>query len=187
MRNISDQTYFDLNGPNIKTKWTYMSLTQAALAKFFPDLDTIMTLDIDTLVYDDISDLWRYPYEKYYFMAVPEPEMSKRIGICYYNCGVTFWNLKKVREDRVDDEMIRRLNTKQYNYVNQDAEIECCRGHIYPLPYIYNVCQFTGQYGDVRIRHFCLEGREWFDTDPIAKMYRKPYLPVTPKQEAVEK
>ena len=59
--NVSGQTIFPKGGPNYGCQWTYMTLLRAAAALLFPTLDRILTLDNDTIVVDDISDLWELP------------------------------------------------------------------------------------------------------------------------------
>jgi lipopolysaccharide biosynthesis glycosyltransferase len=67
--NVSNQKYFRPNGPNMNSHYTYLAMMRAALAKVFPDLDTILSLDVDTIVNQDISDVWNLPIENYYFAA----------------------------------------------------------------------------------------------------------------------
>ena len=63
---VSNQTYFDPNGPNYKSKCTYMVLIRAALSKVFPQYDTILSLDVDTIVNENINDIWNYNLDGYY-------------------------------------------------------------------------------------------------------------------------
>jgi len=43
--------------------------------------------------------------------------------------GVAMLNLKKIREDKKDDEMIEAINTYWYRYKEQDCFNEFFRGH----------------------------------------------------------
>ena len=43
--NVSNQKWFDPEGPNFISKWSYMILLRAALTKLFPDLDRILSLE----------------------------------------------------------------------------------------------------------------------------------------------
>ena len=90
--NVSGQTYFKPDGPIMKSQFSYMALMRAALPKVFPDLDTILSLDVDTIVDKDISDIWDIPLgDKYYFAAAPEVKRSEN-GFVYTNAGVTLFN-----------------------------------------------------------------------------------------------
>ena len=68
--NVHDQTIFRPHGPNYHAHYGYMTLMRAALSKLFPDEDTVLLLDPDTVVVDDISPIWSYDISDYYFAAV---------------------------------------------------------------------------------------------------------------------
>ena len=150
--NISNQEYFSKDGPNFNSSWTYMVLIRAALSKVFPQLDTILSLDVDTIVNEDISDIWNTPLENYYLAAVKEPKKSKEI--LYINMGVALLNLKKLRDEKKDDEIIHVLNTIQYDYNEQDCINELCQGYIYELSPDYNVTNYTIEAKHRKIIHF---------------------------------
>jgi len=169
--NVSGQTWFREDGPNYHSSWTYMALMQIALAKVLPKLDKVLSLDIDTIVKKDISDLWNLPMDDYYYAGVPEPALCKD-GRVYINSGVVLWNLKKVRHDHKDDEIIEKLNTQKYDWIHQECMNELCQGHILTIPSEYNVNMYTNMFGPVRIRHFADEGWGWFDNDPLVQMYK---------------
>jgi lipopolysaccharide biosynthesis glycosyltransferase len=86
-----------------------MILLRAALTKLFPNLDRILSLDCDTLVQNNISELWDLPLDNYYFAAVREPEKSTE-EYAYINAGLMMFNLKKIREEHQDDKYIYDLN-----------------------------------------------------------------------------
>lgn len=168
--NVSAQTWFRKDGPNYNSNWTYMAMMQIPLSKIFPNLDRVLSLDFDTIVKKDISDLWDLNMDDYYYAGVPEPALCKD-GYVYVNAGVVMWNLKKMREGKAD-EIIRALNTKQYKWIHQECMNELCQGHILTISNEYNVNLFTSIYGPVRIRHFAAEGNTWFVDDPLVQMYK---------------
>jgi lipopolysaccharide biosynthesis glycosyltransferase len=69
-----------------------MVLVRAAYTKIFPDLDRILSIDIDTIVNENISELWDLDLTGYYIAAVEERELSKAEG-SYFNMGVAMLNL----------------------------------------------------------------------------------------------
>ena len=103
IRNATNQKYFRKYSPNLNSKFTYLAMMRAALAKEFPDLDKILSLDVDTIVVKNISDVWNLPIQDYYFAASREPLRSK--GGEYYTCdlyvntGVCLYNLKQLSHD----------------------------------------------------------------------------------------
>lgn len=152
--NVSGQTYFDGDGPNFKSPWTYMVLIKAALTKFLPkDLDRVLLLDVDTIVDKDITELWDTDLTDCYFAGVKEPTKSRR-DFLYINMGVVLVNLDKLRKDRMDDEIIRLLNTRHYNFCEQDCINYACQGHIREIAGDYNVTHYTVEPEVERILHF---------------------------------
>lgn len=161
--NVSNQTYFCKDGPNMNSHFTYMAMMRATYAKMFPDLDRILSLDVDTIVVDDISELWDVDLGDNYFAAVTEPDRCAG-GINYFspvytNIGVAMYNLDKLRSDRLLDTILLNLNTKHYDFLEQHAFNEFCQGHILKLPNIYNctnecIYPFTGWCDNPKIIHY---------------------------------
>lgn len=152
---VKDQTFFPPDGPNYKNSWTYMVLIRAALTKILPqDLDMVLSLDIDTIVNEDISELWNWNLDNYYLAAAREP-FKTNASYLYINFGVSLLNLKKLREDKKDDDIIKSLNTKWYYANEQDCFNDKCQGHIKLLPADYNASDFTGKVWDkIKINHY---------------------------------
>jgi len=92
-----------------------MILVRVALSKIFLDLDTILSLDVDTIVNENISNLWDINLDGYYYAAVDEPIKNKDNFISI-NAGVMLINLKQLRKDKKDDELIEALNTQYYKF-----------------------------------------------------------------------
>lgn len=169
--NISGQTYFVPDGPNYNTSWTYMVLIRAALSKVFPDLDTVLSLDVDTIVNENISDIWDIDLSDYYLAAGREPCKSRQDFLAI-NMGVALLNLKKLRDDHKDDEIIEALNTIQYDYNEQDCIAEKCQGHIFEFPPDYNMHNWA-DYDKAKHRkiyHFAAV-KNWREF-PLVKKYR---------------
>lgn len=151
--NISNQTYFPKDGPNFNNVLTYMVLIRAAYTKLFPDLDRILSIDMDTIVNENISNLWDLDLTDYYIAAVEERELSKAEG-SYFNMGVAMMNLEKIREDKKDDEIIDALNTYWYRYKEQDCFNEFFRSHTLILPSDYNCCLQADEPKHEKVTHF---------------------------------
>ena len=170
--NVSRQRYFQPYGANSKSEYTYMALMRAALSKVFPRLDRILSLDVDTIVDRDISELWTVPLrDQYYFAGVMEP-MKSRYGQTYTNIGVVVFNLRKMRKDKKTDEVIDLLNTDEMPYPEQDALNYLCQGGIFPLDGMYNynpwVVRPTEQ---PKIYHFAAQ-KNWNINNPIVDKYK---------------
>ena len=79
-RNLSKQRYLRWDGPNMKCGWTYMAMMRAVLCYEFPDLDRILSIDMDCLCCKDISDI-------YYFSNTSlDPSAAFILDNVYYQC-----------------------------------------------------------------------------------------------------
>ena len=168
--NVSDQTYYPKDGPNMKTRFTYFAMMRAALAKIFPNHDKILSLDCDTICIKPMSELWNFPIDDYYFAASKEPHRSIA-GMLYTNVGVALMNLKKLRETKKVDECIDVLNRRKYDYVDQDVMNYLCQGYIYDLPSVYNTNDWTIQNSQPSILHFAGVKRDKWHRHPQVEKY----------------
>ena len=169
--NVSKQAYFPIHGPNYHTKWTYMVMMRAALTKVLPDEDEVLCLDVDTIVRGNIGKLFDTDLSGYYLAGVREPEWSRIYNRLYVNMGVALFNLKKLREDGMDDRLIRALNTERFEFVEQDCINRECAGHILELPGEYNATRFTTKSGNPLIKHFAAIPN-WHEEPEVMKWER---------------
>ena len=143
---IEDVTYIKwdytkfFNDTNMRTKWKHFGGTRVALPKLFPNLDKILSIDVDTIVTGDISQLWDMDLTGYH-VAMCAEKFLKNGDRPYYNNGVCLMNLKQMREDGVVDLLIEDLNTVPHRYVAQDSMQTFCK--IKDIPSIYNASKFT--------------------------------------------
>lgn len=153
VRNVSGQKYFVEDGPNMGSKFTYMAMMRAALAKEFPEYDRILSLDVDLYAEKNISELWNLPIDECFFAASREAHRSNGTFI-YTNCGVNLQNTKKLRETGKVDELIHILNTRKYTYLDQDVFSIYCQGYIYNMPSEYNKNDWTEHFPFPKIVHY---------------------------------
>jgi lipopolysaccharide biosynthesis glycosyltransferase len=76
----------------MKNRCSYMVLLRVVFTKIFPHLDKILTIDNDTIVKHNISELWDLDMTDYYFAGATEPQFTKGT-ITYINMGVAMLNL----------------------------------------------------------------------------------------------
>ena len=155
--NVSDQGFFPADGPNMNSHFTYMAMMRACLAKLFPHLDRILSLDADTVCIHDVSDIWNLPIDGYYLSASVEPKQDNKHLFPepaanlsgqdeYFNTGVALYNLDMLRDGKCD-EAIDLLNTEKFRFLEQDVFNKICAGQIFPMPSRYNYCDFTERLG----------------------------------------
>lgn len=151
--NVKDQQYFGKQCRNLNCYWTYMALMKATYPLLFPDTDKILSLDVDTIVMDDISYLWEIPMDDYYFAGVVEPEKCEP-GFNYINAGVMMMNCEKLRQDKKVDQIISELNNYFYTFPEQEVINKLCQNGLYILPSAYNQAVCTEIVDKPIIKHF---------------------------------
>lgn len=158
------------DGPNYNNRWTYMVLMKVLLCKILPKASRALALDLDTIVRNDISDLWDLDMDNYYFAGVREPFWTERLHRDYVNGGVLFWNLDKMR-DGMADHVIDVLNRRQYTFPEQDALNDICRGQFRVIDAAYNAGDWTEiPRSDIRIRHYMASKGMW-KAEPEVRRY----------------
>lgn len=140
--NISKQEYFIPGSANYNNAWTYMAMIKCALADLFPDEKKILWLDIDTIVNEDISDLFTIDMSGYYYAGAIEPGKSKDI-FRYVNVGVLMCNLELLRAMAKEQEMIAFMNVCKFGWVDQEVINLLCQGRIRVIESIYNANAYT--------------------------------------------
>lgn len=171
--NVKNQTYFPPDGPNFDNAWTYMCMIRAAFPEMFPQYKKILSLDIDIVINDNVSDLWDYDISDYYLAGVPERQRQKTsVDPLYINFGVVMMNLDKLRQDNLQPKIIDALNTKKFGCPEQDAYNKLCAGHILHLPAEFNFTTYSHITGDAikeRIIHYA--GQKFWRHYSLVKKY----------------
>lgn len=178
IKNVSNQKYFKPDGPNMKSKFTYMAMMRATLYKEFPNLDKILALDVDTLANGDISSLWDIDLEdEYYLAAVKEPARSWREDI-YVNIGVALYNLEMLRDGK-GDEVVNALNEEKYTYLEQDVFNLKCKGKILEIGSEYNATDYTAPTNHPKIVHYAgMKLEDWRKMPLVDHYYKVPWTDI---------
>lgn len=175
--NVSGQKWFRPDGVNYTQQWSWMTLMRIALPFLFQDLDKIVWFDNDTIVHNDVSELWDIDLGDCYVGGVEEPHHTKQTRHMYINAGVLYFNLKRLRESGKAAEMIDVLHRQKFPFPDQDV-INClCQGYMKGLPLKYNVYDWTGSTDDECVRHFAgwktASDKNWsWNTFPLVNKYR---------------
>lgn len=169
--NVSGQKFFPKDSPNMRSKFTYLAMMRAALARILPqDIDKVLSLDCDTIITGNIDELWERDLDGYYFSASIEPGRTDYEGLIYTNTGVALYNLKMLRETGKVDEVIAELNANKYPWVEQDVFNYLCQGHILPMPSKYNANAFTSPTSEIAIKHYA--GQTCWNAEADVQYYR---------------
>ena len=86
--NVKNQQWFNIeNCPQMNNRCSYMVLLRVVFCQIFPHLDRILTIDNDTIVRENISELWDLDLDNYYIAGCLEPQKSTET-FTYINMGV---------------------------------------------------------------------------------------------------
>lgn len=176
------QDYIDPNSPNMKSRFSYMAVIRPAFCHIFPQYDRILSLDVDTMVRTDISDLWDLDLSEYYIAGCAEPHHS-RDGIVSINAGVVMMNLEKLRDGRADI-IMDCLNVHELNFVDQDAMTCLCQGRILPIDNRYNGTKWTGCGEECFIKHFA-GIKDWYKMEEAIFWYNMKWEDVFLRHDTV--
>lgn len=129
------------------------------ISSLLPD-DRCLFIDGDMIVKQDLTQIYNIDLEDYYAAGVKDlgvqchfteyQDYARYLGIpdmhTYVNAGFMTYNLKKMREDGIDKQMIDAIN-RGYKYMDQDIINKFCYGRIKLLPLKYDY--FTEYFNSV--------------------------------------
>lgn len=180
---VSDQPWFPQNGANTVTKYTYMALMKTVLGEIFENINQILWLDCDTIIDDDITDIFEIDLSGYYYAGVAEPKKCHDI-FRYINVGVLLCNLDALRKMQKEVEMVAFLNRYQLGWPEQDCINLLCQGRIRLIDSIYNANAFTTVCNRPKIIHYAAV-KEYFDHWAYRK-YATAELPIIDETEGAD-
>jgi len=112
----------------------------------FPELERIIFLDGDTLIFKDISEMYNLPFKGNYVLGYPfhTPYIIDKLGInskYYINGRVILLNIKKIRQYNKDIELLKYTfdNHKKVLFLEQDTLNYVFYGKIGFLPLKYGI------------------------------------------------
>ena len=149
--NVSEQEYFDKDSANYNMPWSYMAMMKCCLAHMFPNEKRMLWLDIDTIVDDDISDLFEIDLNGYFYAGAMEIAKSKDI-FRYINVGVLMCNLEMLYQK--EEELMAFLHAYQMNWAEQNIINMLCQGRIRIIESLYNASNYTVPVFRPKIVHF---------------------------------
>ena len=170
--NVSGQQIFPHSGPNYTNPWSWIVLMRAAYYQLLPDVDRVLSIDLDAFALKDVSGLWTMPLGNKLLAAVRETTQLSRPGLPYYNVGVMVQNLDALRSTGRGADVVSALNRRRWQYPEQDAFNAVCSGAILPLPPEYNAGRGTAPWGEPAIRHF-MGAQKTFRQEPIVRYFRE--------------
>ena len=172
--NVSGQEYISHKSPNWNNWFSWICLTKVCDGKYLPRVNRLLQLDVDTIVCDDLSEMYNMDMGDNWLAMVDEKRGPYHpYGKYYFNAGVVLVNLKQMRADGADDKMIEFLNTTKVNYIEQDAYNLIGKGRIIELDQRYNECRATYNSDNPAVVHFVGYKQHWLPNVPRVEFYNK--------------
>jgi lipopolysaccharide biosynthesis glycosyltransferase len=173
-----DATQFD-GLHKYKKEENYCMASPSAMFKFiipnvFSYLDRILYIDTDLIVRNDLLELFMTSMEDEYLCAVPDlwQPVTDRTDIkrfrSYFNSGVMLMNLSRMRIENLPAKLIEaKLNSTNFNLMDQDIFNEVCTEHFKILDIKYNFLPVCYK------RH-----KHKFDLSAINRLYGSTYTKI---------
>ena len=168
--------YITKESPNYNTQYSKLSYLRCYFSKILKE-DKILYVDADAIVVDNIEELWNIELEDNVLAGIYEPGEWNRhlwtygLDNTYINSGVLLMDLKKIREEHLDDSMIYLLNHNKYAFPDQDTINLVCRNRIKHISNIYNSTETTGIVNDAKIIHYIRGRKGWIKTSPRSEIW----------------
>ena len=169
--NISDQIYFPKNSVNYYNMFTYIGLLKVCYQSLLP-CNKVIHLDADTIINNSLKDMWEIDLEgKWYAMCQEYRGRYRPFGNRYYNAGIMLINLKQLRKDDIQDQMVNYLNTVRQPWCEQDAfnKFGLEQNKIVDMDVRFNENMMTGFTDRPAIIHYCAV-RDWWTNRNITRV-----------------
>ena len=148
---INNNTLFKGDMPKTVKHISISTYYRFLLQELFPNTDKLIYLDCDLNVLTSLTNLYNTDISNYYLAAVTDnsaDECIKRLNIeQYFNAGVLLINLKKFREDNIQEKLFKYAddNYEKIVYGDQDVLNAVCSKKILPLDKEWNaqICKTT--------------------------------------------
>ena len=130
---------------------SYISLStyyRLKLASLLPDVDNILYLDCDVIINSNLAELLEIDISEYYAAGVKDIAVNSsgyvpklEDGNLYFNAGVLYFNLDKIRKDNIESEFEKYTieNFDKIRVGDQEIINVVCQGKIKELPSVWNV------------------------------------------------
>ena len=172
---ISNQEWFPRSGINYFNQFTYIGFLKVCYQTLIPE-DKLIHMDADTVIVDSLEPMWNINLEGKWYAMCNERQQTfyKPFGENYYNAGVMLLNLKQLREDDIQFEMVRYLNKIKQPWCEQDAfnKYGIEQDKIVEMDIRFNEAKTVGTTDNPAVIHYCTYA-DWFDNKDI---FRHEYL-----------
>ena len=148
------------------------------ITPIFIDLNRIIYLDADTLIFKDLNQMYQTSFENNYVLGILDirSEDIDDLGIKsekYINSGVLLINLEKIRKDKKDYDLINFISNHSQIYYDQKILNYILYPFIGKLPYKFGIWNFPNKL-DIKKYSKCL--RQMINITEIEEAFENPSL-----------
>ena len=137
-----------LKGCYVDPRYSEAASYRLLLPELLPEKDTVIYIDCDVVVRQDLSELYGNlelgdNLLAAVFEAPIEDQASRFIALgCdpekYFNSGFLVMNLARMREEGTSAKLLEALKVDYLEFPDQDALNQVCKDRVFPLPPVYN-------------------------------------------------
>lgn len=137
-----------LQGVYTDPRYTEAASFRLLLPEILPEYDSIVYIDCDVIVRQDIGRLWQGTdlgdnYLGVIFEAPIEQQAERFRALgCdpnrYFNSGFLLMNLAQMRAEKVSEKLLEACRVPYLEFPDQDALNQVCQGRVLPLSPVYN-------------------------------------------------
>ena len=137
--------YYIINYFDCLKKWkgSYANYYKLFIPILFPYIERMIHLDGDTMVFKDLWEMFNLPFDDNYCLG----QITGKCALCIFkeknlkknpiNVGVMLFNIKKLREDNKDFELLHYLFLKKY--LEQEIICYVFQSKVGYLPFKYGI------------------------------------------------
>ena len=137
-----------MEGLYIDPRYTEAASFRLLLPELLPEYETIVYIDCDVIVRQDVGKLYRETDLDGQWLGVvyeaaieQQADRFRAIGCDparYFNSGFLLMNLAVMRKEKVTEQLLAACRVSYLEFPDQDALNQVCLGHVLPLSPLYN-------------------------------------------------
>ena len=137
-----------LEGVYTDPRYTEAASFRLLLPEILPEYNSIVYIDCDVIVRQDVGKLWRETDlgDNYLGVVFEAPienqaERARAVGCDpqrYFNSGFLLMNLKQMRQENVSERLLEACRVPYLEFPDQDALNQVCQGRVLPLSPVFN-------------------------------------------------
>jgi len=176
----ADKVYEDYNftSTNVDNRFSKYTNIRVALSELILE-DKVLYIDADAIVNKPLDSLFNLNIDPYYFAGCKDTGLyfghKTQLGLSedsnYFNAGVCYFNLKKMREDKLFDSLFYLINNIWFIWHDQDVINKVLSSKSLEISPVLNSCVSTEIIKDPIIAHYAGLKEPWVYNLPLHEIW----------------